>query len=294
MTTHLKQANWFSSFMLVLSLTILVSSCSKDSQETTDEYDPSRSKTILEEAYGSGTRQIADIYLPANRNENTKVVIMLHGGSWAEGNKTDLNEVIKSIRTQWPEVAIINMNYRLADNTPANYHPGQMNDINAILDYIASKRSLWKVSDKMAITGVSAGGHLGLLYSYAYNAANRVKAVVSIVGPTDFSDPTYTNNPIFQLVASNLLGKTWTQDADLHRSVSPALRVTASSPPTFMAYGALDPVVPITNAATLRSKLQASNITHTYVEYPNETHEFSNAAIANLLPLVITFLKESY
>lgn len=293
MTDNPKISSWFSSALFILSFSIMISSCTKD-QGKSDEYDPARSKIMLDETYGSGTRQVADVYLPANRNENTKVVIMMHGGAWAEGNKTDLNSVINLIRNQWPEVAIINMNYRLADNTPANYHPGQMNDLNVLIDYITAKSDLWKVGDKIAITGVSAGGHLGLLYSYAYNTANQVKAVVSIVGPTDFSDPVYTGNPLFQLIAANLLGKTWLQDADLHRSVSPALRVTATSPPTFMAYGTLDPVVPISNAATLRSRLQALNITHTYVEYPNEGHEFSNPTIANLVPQVITFLKQNF
>ncbi len=270
---------------------LVITGCSKENSFSGNEFNPTVSKTILDEKYGTGTRQMADIYLPANRSSTTPLVIMIHGGSWTDGDKTDLNDVIALIRAQWPEAALVNMNYTLADNTAANYHPAQMNDITRLLDYIDSKKSLWQVGDRIAVTGVSAGAHLGMLYSYAYNTPNRVKAVVDVVGPADFSDPFYTANPIFQAIALNLLGKTWAQDPDFHKAASPALRVSATSPPTFMAYGKLDPLVPLSNAATLRNRLQANGVTHTYVEYPTEGHEFSTTAINNLVPQVIIFLK---
>lgn len=274
-----------------LFLIIIITGCDKEVKPSEDEFNPAVSKTILNEKYGTGTRQVADIYLPANRSSNTPLIIAIHGGSWSEGDKNDLNEVINLIRAQWPEAAIVNINYSLADNTTANYHPAQMNDIGRLIEYIDSKKSTWQVSSKIAIAGVSAGGHLGLLYSYAYNTGNKVKAVVSVVGPTDFSDPFYTSSPVFQVIATNLLGKSWAQDPALHRAVSPALRVTSTSPPTFMAYGGLDPLVPLSNAVTLRTKLLTSGVTNTYVEYPTEGHEFTTTAINNLVPKVVNFLK---
>lgn len=277
----------------MISVMVLFMGCSKDSPLAVDEYDPSKAKTILNDAYGTRERQKADVYLPAGRNTNTPVIVLLHGGSWTEGSKEDLAEVVNLIKVKWPEAALININYTLADNSIPNYHPAQMNDIARLLEYLDEKRSLWKLGTKTAITGVSAGAHLGMLYSYGYNTGNKVKAVVSVVGPADFSDPYYVSSPLFQLVATSLLGKTWAEDANLHRSASPALKVTATSPPTFMAYGGLDPLVPLSNAATLRSRLQSNNVTHTYVEYPTEGHEFSNTAINDLVPKVISFLKSN-
>jgi acetyl esterase/lipase len=277
---------------LLLAIIVLFMGCSKDSPiVVADEYDPSKAKTLLNAPYGTKERQKADVYLPAGRNSNTPIIILLHGGSWTEGNKEDLNEVVNLIKAQWPAAALININYTLATNSTPNYHPAQMNDISRLLEYLDEKRSLWKLGNKTAITGVSAGAHLGMLYAYGYNTGNKVKAIVSVVGPADFSDPLYVSSPIFQLVATSLLGKLWIEDANLHRSASPALRVSATSPPTFMAYGALDQLVPLSNAATLRSRLQANNITHTYVEYPAEGHEFTNTAINDLVPRVISFLK---
>lgn len=277
----------------LLAFLFFIAGCTKDAPVTVDEYDPLIAKTLLNDAYGPGVKQKADIYLPAGRSTSTPVIILLHGGSWSEGAKEDLNEVVNLIRTQWPQAAIVNMGYTLANNSAPNYHPAQMNDIALLITYLEGKRNLWKLGEKIAITGVSAGAHLGLLYSYGYNNGNKVKAVVSVVGPTDFSDPLYVNSPLFQLVAASLLGKTWAEDAALHRMASPVYRVTATSPPTFMAYGGADPIVPLSNAASLRSKLQENNIKHTYVEYPAEGHEFSNAAITDLVPKVISFLKSN-
>lgn len=276
---------------LLLAILVFFMGCTKDAPVVVDEYDPSKAKTMLNESYGTKERQKADVYLPAGRNTNTPVIVLIHGGSWAEGSKEDLDEVVTLIKNQWPQAALININYSLANNSAPNYHPAQMNDISRLLDYLDEKRNLWKLGTKTAITGVSAGAHLGMLYAYGYNTGNKIKAMVSVVGPADFSDPLYVGSPIFQLVASSLLGKTWTEDANLHRSASPALRVTATSPPTFMAYGGLDPLVPLSNAVTLRNRLQSNNVTHTYVEYPTEGHEFTDAAIIDLVPKVISFLK---
>lgn len=269
-----------------------MAACTKETSNESTGPNPNVALVLKDEKYGPATRNIADVHLPANRGETkTKMLIMMHGGSWAEGDKADIDLIITQIKLLFPELAIVNMNYRLANGTAANFHPSQMNDIKQLLDYIETKKKSWLVGSPTGIAGVSAGAHLAMLYTYAFDTDKKMKCVVNVVGPSDFSDPLYTSSPIFQLVAANLLGKTWTQDADLHRSVSPALRVTATSAPTFMAYGTLDDIVPISNAFTLRQRLITNNITHTYVEYPGEGHELSPVAIVDLLPRVITFLK---
>jgi acetyl esterase/lipase len=278
-------------FILVVFVFALAS-CSKETSNESTGPNPTVALVIKNEKYGSAARNVADIHLPANRSTaKTKMIVIMHGGSWTQGDKADLDLIIEQIKNLYPELAIVNMNYRLADGTAANYHPSQMNDIKQLLDYIETKKTIWQVGSPTGIAGVSAGAHLAMLYAYAFDTDKKMKCVVNVVGPTDFSDPLYSSNPIFQLVAANFLGKTWAQDPDLHRSVSPALRVTTTSAPTFMAYGTIDNVVPISNAFTLRQRLITNGVTHTYVEYPTEGHEFSTTAISDLLPRVVTFLK---
>lgn len=275
--------------LLFLSALIFFIGCKKDNGH--NNFDPSVEKILRNEPYGTGTRQVADVYLPANRGAETKVVILIHGGGWSDGDKEDLQNVITTIRALWREVAIINTNYTLASGTQATFHPAQMNDFNALVNYIKSRKSIWQISEDMGMAGVSAGAHLGLLYSYVYSGNNKIKAVASVVGPTDFSDPFYTDNPLFQVVAKNYLGKTWTEDADLHRSASPALRVNPNVPPTFIAYGLLDPIVPVSNANTLYNNLKASNVPSSLIQYTFEGHEFSPGATDLVTSEIIKFMK---
>lgn len=279
-----------SSFFLLLFVLIL-SSCTKELSLENEGLNPARAVVLQNQSYGGGTRQQADIHLPANRSINTPVLIMLHGGSWAEGDKADIAPYVAQLKIAFPELAIINMNYTLANGTAATRHPAQINDIDALVAFYESRRNQWKLGTRIGIGGVSAGAHLAMLYAYAHDPQEKMKVAVSIVGPTDFSDPFYSANPLFQLVANNLLGQTWAQNPDLHRAVSPALRVTGAAPPTFLAYGTLDPIVPISNAITLRNNLVTANVTHTYVEYPGEEHEFTPTAVADLLPRLVTFLR---
>lgn len=280
-----------SGFALLFAVVILLASCKKEGTEV-NNFDPTVKKVLKDETYGSGKRQVADVYLPANRNANTKIIILLHGGGWSDGDKTDLEFAVAAMEKAWPEAAIVNANYKLADNTAENFHPAQMTDLTTLVNYIRSKQELWTVSNQIGITGVSAGAHLGLLFSYAYQTAGQIKAVASVVGPTDFSDPLYTSNALFQLVAKNYLGKTWVEDPNLHRSASPALRVTNTSPPTFMAYGRLDALVPVSNANTLSANLTARGVTHELYFYDNEGHEFSPAAIDDVTKKIVAFMKK--
>jgi acetyl esterase/lipase len=284
---HLHTPGRFLIFTLFSTL-LLFSACKKD---TGDSFDPSVEKILQNEAYGAGSRQVADIYLPANRNAGTKVVILVHGGGWSDGDKGDLRDVITLLRTNWPEVAVVNTNYTLANNTQATHHPAQMNDFNTLVNYIKANKSLWQIGEDMGMAGVSAGAHLALLYSYAYRGDNRIKAVASVVGPTDFSDPFYINNTLFQVVAKNYLGKTWIEDPELHKAASPALRVSNNAPPTFIAYGLLDPIVPVSNATTLYNNLIAKSIPASLIEYPLEAHEFSPTSIQAVTLLIIGFMK---
>jgi len=49
-------------------------------------------RTILDVAYGVDAKQTMDIYLPANRRaDSTKIMVMIHGGGWTTGDKSDFN-----------------------------------------------------------------------------------------------------------------------------------------------------------------------------------------------------------
>ena len=266
----------------LICLSLLAFSCKKEKSLDTDA-DPAQARTLLNQAYGNGARQRADVYLPANRSSTTRVMVVLHGGSWIEGDKADINPYIPILQTSLPNTAIVNINYTLANGVAENRHPRQMEDITTVLSWIDAQATTWQVGNTRIMLGVSAGAHLAMLYAYAYSPSGRIKAVASLVGPTNFTDAFYINNPLFQNVALSYLGSTYATNPTLHQQASPALRVSATAPPTFMAYGAQDVLVPVSNATTLVNQLTTFGIPHRYELYHNEGHEFSTAAATDAL-----------
>ncbi|MEI9807388.1 MAG: hypothetical protein WDO16_05610 [Bacteroidota bacterium] len=64
-----------------------------------------------------------DVYLPAGRSKTTtKLIILIHGGAWATGDKSDFNVFVDTLKIRLPDYAICNINYRLA-NIGGNFFP---------------------------------------------------------------------------------------------------------------------------------------------------------------------------
>jgi acetyl esterase/lipase len=271
---------------------LLLTGCSKKDALPTDPFDSKKALTLKNEKYGAGARNTVDIYLPANRSVTaTKCVVLLHGGSWIAGDKADLATVVPLLQQALPDVAILNTNYTLADGSAANSHPAQMKDIKTLVSYVASKATLWNVRQNFSLVGVSAGGHLSLLYAYSYDTTKQIRFVGSIVGPTNITDNFYTGNVLFQSIFASYLGKTYAAAPELYRQLSPALGITNTAPPTYMAYGGSDPLVPLSNPTLLKEKLVALGIPHRYDLYPSESHEFSTTAVASTIVSLAQFYK---
>ena len=277
------------SIIVIIALLFLFTSCQKEVNNLTDPFDPSVAKVIKNEPFGADTSQKADIYLPANRSDTTKVLVLLHGGSWSAGDKTDLDDFIAVLSAQYPNAAIINMNYRLAGLT--NKYPTQITDIKLLLDYVEAHRTTWHISNSFGLGGVSAGGQLALMYAYKFDVQKRIKTVVSVVGPTNFLDPYYLSNPLFLTIAGTYIGAP-ISDTTTYKNASPAYAVTASAPPTFMAYGGSDILVPESNATLLKQKLISNNIPYEYNFYPTEQHEFSDPVLLETAIKITAFIKK--
>lgn len=68
---------------------------------------------IPDVAYGSHPDQIMDIYLPSNDTTRvSKVAVLIHGGSWDSGDKGQMAEVVEFLETFFPEICIVNINFR--------------------------------------------------------------------------------------------------------------------------------------------------------------------------------------
>lgn len=257
--------------IILPSFLVFYLGCSKDNQDEqtpiTTEPEVVEAYEALNVSYGSNDNQVFDIYLPENRTNTTKILILIHGGSWVSGDKSDMDIIKAFISILHPNVGIINMNYTLAgiNNPPV---PLQTDDISSVVDYISNNKSSLVVSDDIGFIGVSAGAHLSLLWSYAYDDNNQVDMVCSIVGPANFTDPAYYNNPIYQPVFQ-LFGN---PSIEFLESASPYHTATTTSPPTQLFYGGMDPLVPTSQGVDLDAQLTTLGVTHEFHFYPEEGH----------------------
>ncbi len=262
-------------FLALFSLCIINTSCTHDDVPGSDI----PASTQLNVAYGSNPLQKLDIYLPTNRStSSTKLLVMIHGGAWSSGDKSEFNPFVDTFKRRFPDYAVANINYRLASNG-SNLFPTQENDVKAAIEFIYDKRNEYGISDKLVLLGTSAGGHLAMLHSYKYTSPVKVKAVVDFFGPSDMT--AMYNNPALlappQLIAG-VVGGTPATHAALYQSSSPINFINAQTAPTIILQGGLDPLVQPSQSTAVRDKLSDNGVANQYVFYPTGGHGNWDAA----------------
>ena len=261
-------------FPAVAILLLLHTSCSKT-------YDGAGGTTTIAEknmpnvSYGTDAQQKMDIFLPANRTTaTTKVMILIHGGAWTTGDKTDFTVYMDTLKKRIPDYAIFNINYRLAVAfpTPANAFPAQELDVKTAVEFIYGNRASYLISDKFVLMGASAGGHLAMLQSYKYTSTVKIKAVVDFFGPTNMVTM-FTDNPPTQPALTALLSGTPTTNPTMYFQSSPLNFVVSTSCPTIILQGTADPLVNAnTQSIALRDKLTLAGVVNQYVPYVGLGH----------------------
>jgi len=231
-------------------------------------------------AYGADALQKMDVYLPAGRSkDSTKVMVLIHGGAWASGDKADFAPFIDSLKRRLPDYAIFNINYRLS-GLGANVFPTQETDTRAAVEFIFSKRAEYLISDNFSMLGASAGAHLALLQAYKYSVPVKAKVVVDFFGPTNLND--LYNNPgvVPQSTIEAIVGATPVSNPALYFQSSPINYATGSAAcPTIILQGSADLLVNATSQSfALKNKLELEGVPVQYVEYAGAGHGDWNTA----------------
>jgi acetyl esterase/lipase len=282
---------------LIFLLIFFIFSCKKkDNGLPNDDSGNSTLKesTLVNISYGNHERQKYDIHLPAGRDSNTPVILMIHGGAWKAGQKEDLNNYVNIIKNKWSKVAIVNMNYRLASNQE-NIHHGQiMADIKSVIEKVINNQNEYHISTNMGIVGASAGGQLAMIYAYKYNDYSNIKCTANIFGPSIINDWSwYDSNNIWLGgyvgdILTEYVGEPWGTTA--YKNVSPYWNITSNSQPMIMFHGSLDPIVPVYQSQWMHGKLNNLNVTNEYHEYV-AFHGFDNTQNQDVVSKMVTFFK---
>ena len=249
---------------------------------------PIPAKTILNVPYGNDTLQRMDVYLPANRSvDSTKVMLLIHGGGWIGGDKSEFAAAITILQQKLPHYALVNINYRLA-NQVANHFPTQEQDVHAALNAIIDSAADYQISKDVILLGASAGAHLALLQAYKYTTP-VVRAVISFFGPTDMAD--IYNRSYYKDGLALLVGGTPATTPDKFAQTSPLNFAGKQQVPTLLLHGGKDGLVPVSQSKALKEKLDKAGVPAELVVYPEGGHGWQGADLTDSYNHIIRFLQ---
>lgn len=270
----------FSIFSVLVLLCLTIATHEQSKARKADERNVS---------YGANRAQKLDVWLPPFRqNKPRAAVVLVHGGAWEGGDKSELNERARELSQEG--FVVFNVNYRLVTNSK-NRFPDQLDDAQRAVRWVRSQAARYNVdAQKIGVLGESAGAHLaallgttdtrdnsdGLLSRYS----SRVQCVVDLFGPTDFTaalpQDSSRHSTTLRALMVRFFGGTSQQNKGEYVYASPLFHVDSSSAPFLIFQGARDVTVPLDQSQRLHAALQSQNIESQLVVYSDEAHGFKN------------------
>jgi len=280
-------------YMTSILLAVIFATACNTSDDKLRDVEDLPARDVKNVSYGSDPGQKMDVYLPAGRTSSTKVFVLIHGGGWSGGSRADFAYAVPWLKAFFPDHAIVNIDYRLGTQQSPGF-PKQIDDVAKALDFI--KSSDYQVSDEFAFIGASAGAHLSMLYAYRHDPDHEVKAMASIVGPTDFTDPAYVNNSLFQYGLTPLVGNAnYQTNPEIFIEVSPRSHVDTQSPPTIQFNGGQDPLIPVSQQSRLKQKLDEAGVYNEAYLYPQGGHgNWDATTMADFQGKLVAFFKARF
>lgn len=136
-----------------------------------------KTQTYKNISYGQENTQKVDICIPKTLGNDIGLIVMLHGGSWQRGDKSDYSNKFMKESAEKYGVMTASMNYRLISPDPANTTSIYeiYDDITSVIKLCVSRaEASGKNVKKVMLRGFSAGAHLALMYSYRAKEASPV------------------------------------------------------------------------------------------------------------------------
>ncbi len=280
--TYYRRLIWMTAVLFPL----IIAACTKDPL-------PAQEMISKDVSYGNTAQQKMDIWLPADRSRTaTKTIVVIHGGGWVQGDKSEMNQYVDTLRKRMPGYAIVNLNYRLAYNNTVNIFPTQENDVRDAIAFYLNHVSEYRVSDDLILLGASAGGHLAMLHAYKNDPEKHVKVVVDFFGPFDLTSM-WDYGLVHQLILYGAIGAFPVDNPAIYASSSPSKYVTANCPPTIALQGGDDPLVPPAQTNLLISKLEDVGVITQLAYYPGESHGWAGANMVDSFNRIVKFIADN-
>ncbi len=223
---------------------------------------------------------LADLFIPPEGNSNGASIVIVHGGGWREGDKSQLRGY--GILLAREGFVCICTSYRLSHE---EIWPAQIQDVKCAVRYLRANSDQLKIDpNRIGISGNSAGGHLSLMagltdYDSKFegeagsnDVSSKVKAICAIYPPAKIRKYDKTD-PIVDAYKA-LMGKEAKQEE--YNLASPILQMKENFPPTMLIHGSTDTVVNLSDTMELYKRLVELNIPSELHIYSEEEHAFDS------------------
>lgn len=222
---------------------------------------------------GDGFELKLDFFRPMAGSVPAPCVLVIHGGGWDGGERSQLPELNAELVARGYAVATID--YRLA---PRWRWPAPREDVLAAMRWLrAHAGDLGIAGESLVLLGRSAGAQIALATAYHLGRA-EVRGVVSLYGPADlrFAYEYGTENDTLRSLSllRRYLGGAPEGAGAAYDDASPYRFVRAEVPPTLLLHGAGDTLVWHRQSERLAEKLAAAGVPHRFISLPWATHAF--------------------
>ncbi len=238
---------------------------------------------------GAGNpRQTLDLYLPETKTTKPRpLVVYIHGGGWEGGSKDQAGVLFGLLKDKGYAGASIA--YRLTNEA---IWPAQIHDSKAAIRFIRAHAAENQIDpDKIAVFGISAGGHLVSMLGVSsgvkelegelgkqLDQSSRVTCVLDFCGPSNFltfgGKGSVINPDDPKSAVGKLIGGPVKDKQDVARNASPVTYITKDDAPFLIIHGDKDSIVPYAQATEFDAALDAAKIPSTLLTGTDGGHVF--------------------
>jgi acetyl esterase/lipase len=235
-----------------------------------------------------GKNLYADIYLPATKPSGLSApVLMMHGGGYIHGHRSMPNEWDRWLAERG--YTVFDIDYRLAP--PPTWNQGAQ-DAACAMVWIATHAGTYDVDPtRMLVAGQSAGAGLALQVAYGVGDGTvtsscggevpQAAAVFALYPPDDFALGWNSNTRALSAQARVFLrayiGGSPQEFPERYHAVSAIYHVRKGLPPTLIASGDHDHLVPYQGHIELVERLDQAGVPNMLVTVPYGEHAFDIA-----------------
>jgi acetyl esterase/lipase len=251
-------------------------------QEATPTVAQAAVETQRAVTYGEvdGEDLLLDAYLPPAREAPRPAVILIHGGFWTSGSRSDMGVAARELAKAG--YVAFSIDYRLLDAVTAqNPWPAQLDDAQRAVRWVRAHVDAYGVDpERLAAYGWSAGGHLAAMLGVrdtrdtsdpdvaAY--PSRVDCVVSLGGDMDLSAPQADDE--FRPFLAPFLGGTAEEQPEAYQDASPLTWVDATAAPVLIVHGGDDDAILADQSRRMVTALFEAGVRVGYVAVPDVGH----------------------